>query len=752
MVCYMYYTDVFVGQTGKDNIDNLKNALNAELKVSELTDELDKLADGLESFLDEIKNTGSYASSYDSNNVTWEKLCQNCKCNSNSSCSSCSCSTSVVCSNPDQCCADCDVKKAAKIFLGFIPCLYYALKYLYDKCEGDWNVFNISDHDKPLRRFLIGMGYNVDKELNEKKTGREIFELLKTLFPSSNGPLQSLYEKSKKYFTSLSSPSHVPSSDSKPKPKTVRDILLWLYGLRFTSGFKDLLNHCKGLCKPVENSVQFNDFETSLFNSCFLSPFVLGVIEGSKSDEEALKGFPPYKSEWQKFLYPEDPYELLDLLFDYVRKIFVALIFLKFQCERPSDQAGWQDCYFGQKCSVNSTSVSSPSTSGCDCLNSKAYLCTGSKGHSGCSGSSPSCKSQCPHHLMRFLVDGSSESQSTSKDLKIFPTPFQPPKDFPSMGFSPDNLPTPGRHGEALYLLLEAFSTVSFLTTLLKFELHVSRTPPETLGELFAFFLRFKNPSVFSSKLKKDFESYVSTEPGRPDGQNFTNAFQSALGKLKGSRNSHSSSHSKSHPYDLHSLSECHVVDSAGTDVTCGRYLYPLTGDVYDIFIDSPDVYLSWVCYLPKDFKTLLEEFKGKFSSCCSSGPCSSIVKCPCALPLIYSRGFQFMSPDTLNGGTAKKCSDFIDQLGKVLASGSPLDLLIKQIEKFLWHIRLPFVYAFLYIWILVISYFYYVQFYKLDLLHIDSHLHLPRSFKILPSTLFSDASSKLKDLSYFTL
>ncbi|KAK1940750.1 hypothetical protein X943_001684, partial [Babesia divergens] len=48
MVCYMYYTDVFVGT--KDNINNLNKALKAELKESGLTvelNELNALASGL---------------------------------------------------------------------------------------------------------------------------------------------------------------------------------------------------------------------------------------------------------------------------------------------------------------------------------------------------------------------------------------------------------------------------------------------------------------------------------------------------------------------------------------------------------------------------------------------------------------------------------------------------------------------------------------------------------------------------------
>ncbi|KAK1935269.1 variant erythrocyte surface antigen-1 family protein, partial [Babesia divergens] len=746
MVCYMYYTDVFVG-TG--NINNLKDALKAELKgsvlnvdLTQLESQLDPLASGLGNFIgysggrlkgDGIGKNGLTAqkfSSYDPSEATWKELCEKCQCKEYSSPCSCSCRSSGVCSNPSKCCDNCDVRKAAKIFLGMLPCLYYALKYLFKQCEGDWKTLKISDKDYSPGHFLSGMGYELQKL--ENKTGGEISGLLSSLF-TSGSKFKDLYEKSQNYFTS-SSPSPVPSSDSDSKPETVREILLWLSGLPFTSGFKDLLKHCERLCKPVA-SLNFDNFESSLFNSCFLSPFVLGVIE--EPTEEARK-FPPYKSEWQNFSYPEDPFKLFETFCDFVRKIYIPLNFLKFQCERTPAQAGWQECFFGQNCSVSSSSVSS-APSGCTCKGHDKYLCTGSSKHSSCSSS---CSSPCPHPLLRFLLDGSENS----KNLKNLESPFQPPKDFPPMGFSKQNLSPTAKKGESLFVILDIFvgkantnEKVCLLRDLLRLLLCLTRTPPSTLGEFFIFFQKFKDPSVFSSKLK-DFADYASKEPGFYNGQKFTNALKTALQKLYGS--SHSGDHSVA---SLYSLNGCEG-PKGSSNPTCGKYLYPLIQDASDIFGDDfIQTYLSWICYLPKDFKNRLEEFKQKFSSCCSSGSCKSIVDCPCALPLIYSRGFQFHSPNDLNGNDKKSCQDFISQLGKVVGKGSPLQTLLTVIDNFLWSIRLPFVYAFLYIWILLISYFYYVQFYKLDLLHIDSHLHLPRSFKILPSTLFSDASSKLK-------
>ncbi|KAK1932674.1 variant erythrocyte surface antigen-1 family protein [Babesia divergens] len=764
-----------------------------------VNDLITKLSEGLEGFLNGIKNNGSYTSSY--NGAQWPV------CGSSSQCSgcqnsspSCPCKSSGPCP-AGECCENCDVKKAAKIFLGFLPCLYYALEYLNEKCKGDWNALNISK-DNSLGRFLSGMGYDVEK-LNQDKKGGEIFTLLSSsLFPSSN-PLQSLYDVSKEYFKSLSSLVPSPSSDSDSPPKdplTVREILLWLSGLPFTPGFEALLNHCKGLCESTgtsKNSVNFNGFESSLYASCLRSPFVLAAIQWPGKSEIFYHNL----SENSKSLYPEDPSDLFNMLVENVRKIFVPLMFLKFQCGRNAVEGGWVNCAYGRTCAdkfgISSGSTLASSTSEC-CPSSnsnsasKGIRCTSSTNsncHQHCTSSKPlvqclgpngecnqesdgslptdahtssgKCKDPCPHLLLRFLCDVS---------------PFNLPGSFVSpMGFS-DHLPTPGRTAKDLLGVVEAFckNPSSPLTRLVQYSLCISRTPPETLLEFYVFFKIFV-PKL-NSTFKTNFGSYVKGEPGTPSAQDILNALQN----LNGARNSHSTGdHSVA---SLYSLNDCDGPrGSDGPHPTCGKYLYPLTEDVYSLYVDDfVDTYLSWICYLPGIFRKKVKEFKGNFLQCClstSSSPCKSIIFCPCALALISSQGFVYNSPLGLGcmdnsgtehrngrgvvkhpgkedspGCTRKTCQNFIDQLEKVISPTSPLQKLLDAIDEFLWHIRKPFFFFVLAFWAFVISYFLYVQLYKLDLLHLKSHAHLSRSFKILPSTLFSDASSKLKDLSYFSL
>ncbi|KAK1935523.1 variant erythrocyte surface antigen-1 family protein [Babesia divergens] len=699
---------------------------------------------------------------------------------------------------------DDDQRKAAKIFLGMLPCLYYGLKIVFDRCKynsgfAGWHDISVSN-DIPknaLAKFFFAWGFQTIESsgsstihMNPLLQAMVLPVLLENLFtPESKGILKNLYEKSKIYFTSFSSRSISNSDSPSNPPTTVREILLWLYGLRFHKHFSDLVLYCSSLCLPFGNSFHPDAVCYYIHVSCFLLPVsVISVIQCPG----ASKSFLPFTSDWESFCYPDDLSSLFEKLCEYVRKVFVALHFLRFQCGRPGDQGGWQNCWYGQKCSVEPLSSPSVSTSpSCSsCKYSGAYLCTGqpygTDAHNHCkdgqtclgfgsgstckddkhnvppkgSGKGKACSQKCPHPLQRFLVDGSSDSKSKSQDSKsLFGLSGIVP-----MGFSKENLSSTARDGWSLYHVLKVFCEDGFypLTRLVQFVLCVSRYPPETLGEFFAFFKKFVSSSVF----KKDFADYASKEPGFYPGQKLKNA----LGNLYGS-------HSGSHPSDLKSLYDCSSTKgSSGTPPTCGKYLHALTEYAYNNkdFIDKfVDTYLSYVCHYAPTFKEKLKEFQGEFSSssCCSSGSCKQIVKCPCILPKFYKYGFTFNSPGDLacengDGGsrhpkdhsdgqegkcTKKSCSDFITQLEKV-ANGDPFKNLLEEIERFIWSIRKPFFFFILAFWAFVISYFLYVQLYKLDLLHLKSHAHFSRSFKILPSTLFSDASSRLKDLSYFTL
>ncbi|KAK1940745.1 variant erythrocyte surface antigen-1 family protein, partial [Babesia divergens] len=760
-----------------------------------------------------------YFSSYDSSSAKWESLCSpgspKC-CGSSPSCSCPQNCSSGSPSCPKDCCEKCPKRLCAKIFLGILPCLYYGLKILYDRSQDpvtwpDWQKISMNSDGTPssdLGRFLYAWGYDLRPLISKK--GTEFFSLLEKLFGSdSSGPLQKLSTLvTENYFTSnLISPPKDPKT-----PSTVRQMLLWLYGLRFHKHFSELVENCKSLCSPFGKSFNADALCYYIHASCFLLPVaIISLIEDSSSAQTAFSS----SSDWESFSYPEDLSSLFEKLCEYARKIFVALAFLYYQCERVGSQAGWNDCAFGQKCSekfrqISSTSVPSnslsPSTSssGCSCPNSKTYLCTAinkdtvhdhcaqgkCRGFPGSSSptsvscsdpnsvhpqspakpgsSTPKC-TPCPHPLMRFLIDDSSDSdsKSTSKDPQNFRTPFHLPGIVP-MGFKTEHLPSTPVKGEKLYHAIYGFCKDGFypLTRLVQFILCVSQRPPETLGELFAFFKKFAGALNSKPDLSSTFVQWIEGEPGTYSGEDL----KTALENLYGSQDSHWSSgtHKTSPtPASLYSLNDCEG-PKGSSNPTCGKYLHALTEDVSGVFTpELCSMYLSWICYRAEKFYSEFQKFhtaaEKKFS-CCKS--CKKIVECPCALPFLYSQGFTFMSPSGLNcvdaqgqkhvkhGGTRsgrdtdpactlKSCSQFLKQLEKVV-NGQPFKDLLKVIDNFLWSIRFPFFFGFLYVWFFVLSYFFYVILIKLDTFHTGSHLHLPRSFKILPSTLFSDASSKL--------
>ncbi|KAK1939096.1 variant erythrocyte surface antigen-1 family protein, partial [Babesia divergens] len=673
--------------------------------------------------------TRGYVSSYDSASATWPSLTSSTPgskcCGSLSPSCGCQSNCSSGSSCPSQCCPDCPQRKAAKIFLGILPCLYYGLKIVFERCDSNnselWPEWQRKDGKNAkiteasgLRDFLYAWG--IYGYLSHSTHAVVLPGLLGNLFtPDSKGSFDTLYDfVSDKYFS-----IHV--SDASLSPSTVRQMLLWLYGLRFTSGFSSLVLHCKSLCSPFGKSFNADAFCYYIHTCSFILPVsFISFIE--TSDSTVANFFSDADSEWKSFSYPEDPFELLEMLCDFVRIIFVAFDFLSTQCKNYADCGGWRNCYFGGSCkkalensfvpSGSGSSSSAPSNSDCSCSGHETYLCTASKSISNwdvhgkhcaqdkclsangstCqddkhnvpepkkkppSGQGKKCSQKCPHPLQRFLTHG-SESKSPSKDY-----PFALPGIVP-MGFSQQKLSSTGKSGLDLRDVIILFCKSGFypLTRLAEFSVCVILRPPESLFELFAFFEKFKDSGVF----KDHFASYVSGEPGSYSGSALTTAIKEFYGSW--------SSHSGSHSNDLFSLSYCNGPKGSSSP-TCGPYLYPLIADAYNIFIENfLGTYLSFVCHLAPTFKEKLEEFHTEFSSssCCSSGSCQKIVECPCALPKFYAQGFTFMSPQSLNvnRGTAKKCSDFLDQLKKVLQSNAPLGLLIKAIEEFLWSIRLP--------------------------------------------------------------
>ncbi|GIX61412.1 extracellular matrix-binding ebh [Babesia caballi] len=263
--------------------------------------------------------------------------------------------------------------------------------------------------------------------------------------------------------------------------------------------------------------------------------------------------------------------------------------------------------------------------------------------------------------------------------------------------------------------------------------------------------------------------------------------------------NSSSSSFTSSHncsssPNDLWSLYQPVSAAPTGRGMTdsqsacrgakCGGYLYPLTYSAGTTYAPvHASVYLSWLAYLTDDFhewfQNLLDEFKNidcKVSGCrgtngktCSephapgthgsdqSCQCDSVVHCGGVLPVLYRHGFSFHNAYSLKGGmhgsdpTKRSCQQFNKQLTAVLAQNenAPLFKLLTTIDDFLYMFRFYFFYNLSTFWIMYVCIVLYNYLFKMDSLHIKSHLHLPSSHTVPPIGLLT--TGKAPALTKFT-
>ncbi|GFE52786.1 variant erythrocyte surface antigen alpha subunit, putative [Babesia ovis] len=231
----------------------------------------------------------------------------------------------------------------------------------------------------------------------------------------------------------------------------------------------------------------------------------------------------------------------------------------------------------------------------------------------------------------------------------------------------------------------------------------------------------------------------------------------------------------------LYGLTDCGDNGTPPGSSTCGKYLYPLTGSLYNsVAPQFCDTYISWMVYLVyglrEGLQRLLEEFKkiqctkengctgkGGQGSCETKGCkktthgtvdccCENIVKCAGVYGLFYRYGFSFLSPMTLTGnekyetdgqGPGKRdCKAFYTQLNNVI-NGTPFRDLFTQIRKFIYTTRLPFGLYVTAFWSIVLLYLLWSITGPLDLMHIQSHWRSPGSYLVPLQRILADGSRK---------
>ncbi|GFE56001.1 variant erythrocyte surface antigen beta subunit, putative [Babesia ovis] len=245
----------------------------------------------------------------------------------------------------------------------------------------------------------------------------------------------------------------------------------------------------------------------------------------------------------------------------------------------------------------------------------------------------------------------------------------------------------------------------------------------------------------------------------------------------------------------LDSLSGCEGADQkADGGNTCGKYLHPLTGSLYNsVATQYCDTYLSWILYLSgrlqSGLKALLDAFRdidcsqsgcvkttegvittgagncecrskgcikgnhgttGTTTGCC----CWSVVHCAGVLSTFYRFGFSYVSPfglsgrqekqSTYNSDSKRTCQNFYKQLQTVI-TGDLFSKVLDDIRGFLYTTRLPFTLVIFGFWSIVLVYLLWSITGPLDLMHIQSHWRSPGSYLVPLQRIIADGSRNMK-------
>ncbi|CDR96054.1 hypothetical protein BBBOND_0211960 [Babesia bigemina] len=478
-------------------------------------------------------------------------------------------------------------------------------------------------------------------------------------------------------------PSPVPTSDNMPPPKTVREMLYWFVGLN-TQGYIGLISeHVKGLLKGYNTDalevtgdpqqLTSSHVTTKLTEACLYSATVIYKIKHN-NDFKAFSTF-DFKSEYSQLHYSPDPAGLLCQLRDYVYACHYQLEFLKSQCSRYESHGGWKNYDYGN--------AVSPSDS--------------------------------PLHS--FLTDGWDSDFDTH--------PFDPcnlcHKSRVRMGFKIEDLPEKQHDGTILSSILSPSCGGSDpLLTLSSYLNCITRRTPRTTGELVSYFHNFGN-ELHGYALKALSSLGTAITKSHADCPDWDCLGASDLQAVSGLRGSEAlnmisnNNHDNEHPRTLSTLVGC------GSDpANCHPRMSPITYRAYALYSQSfAHTYLSWTVYLPDRLLESLQKLHYDLQKHLGSGKCTSLYLCPVALPLLYTHGF---TPPEVGSQVSLKCSDVITKL-KDIVNGRPIASLMTAMDEFLYGIREPFIFTLVAMWSLAFLIFANAMLYRLDILHIRSHL-----------------------------
>ncbi|CDR71686.1 hypothetical protein, conserved [Babesia bigemina] len=716
-----------------------------------------------------------------------------------------------------------DGQNGAKVCLTVFHIIYPALDELDEKSGNSWRSEKINktgnlgaffaDEGYRISYSETEQNGELDKDVNggrvktllkNKVTGASVMELLKRWKQEENKKnavgqqtddaartqsnyidtivlLAYLYEQLRTYYD-VCHRRHIPNPVA---PTSVYQMLMWLSGLSHNAVYTDLsLNGFEGLFEKPEKSKQSAlkdadedslEEEEDVSLDAYPNPITVDTLSSNLRDVcgyaetvlTALLGHGhaggiyacDFNTNSANLSYPSDASKCLDLLMEIVLRLFHQLHFLYKQCTYPMELGGWLNCLYGKGIGGSSWECNKM-----QCVNQSADQIGNQTCGQTCD-QHPKCGVKSP--LQAFLEDGLPAflSHPYNKSGCKITCSYANHKGIPCktpIGLT--DISTMASHTSSasrLYRTLKDFcgNAGSPLTKLCANVTCVLSRPPETLGDMFAFYYTFIKTwgdsgrkhklDAFNDAVAKAYFDVPYTE-------------LNVYSVLNGSHSSKLAGHTNG---DLLSL-----VCGTKSPGKCGLYLSSVSNDISGVYSSKhADKYLSWIVYITETFYDLLKKLfddcnkhcggdkpKCRIAKCPSTctvtkqptksdhaDSCKSIANCKTTLPTLCRYGFTIGNPSKLSGkdGVSQKrtCNDFCKMLGNVVKEGNALHTLAHEIiPEFLFRIRAPFIWLNVALWLLSFLYLLHIMVIRLDLLHIKSHLRSPSSHRIAAQSLLA--------------
>ncbi|CDR71471.1 hypothetical protein, conserved [Babesia bigemina] len=726
--------------------------------------------------------------------------------------------------------------------------------------RGEWQNMNICLYDvdkkikengNPLGHWFQRRGYKVPKDKNTQDgelrnsvslKGNEIIALCNNVISNVDpatitmlGKYANSKDKSVKlvnllivlHDSKLSDFYKVCHLNMRPNPKpptTICQMLQWLPGLWFnpmfskvTGYFTTLLTSLKdeyklqadaldvavtsNLKSEINTAINHKQLADTLRNVCLYSRDTLIAIVGHGHSDGRYAC--EYFMNVENLLYPSSPSACFDMLADIICRLYTQLCFLYKQCYNGRSRGGWEDCWYGKGIAGSAWHCNDYQCPNQECERKDRQTDDQNADQSGNQKCNQHSKCGIKSPLQSFLEDGLQgflphRLEKVGCGVKCSLSnhhgkPCLTPMGLADIGITASHTKTGAHLKEALRNFC---GPISHLTKLCSIITCLIRRPPQTLGDMFAFYYHFINGWYETGKGERENHREIA----------FNLAVKAANFKIpetkleiksmfsSSSHATHAPGKLPKHNGDLLSLVACDSKTLPG--LPCGRYLQPISNDIMVVYSKyHASHYLSWVVYITETFYDLLKKL---YDECCQNcnrpgkrcydkscvkdcqvrfsygykkptedanpagfenikheDSCGSIVKCRATHAAMYSAGFTFGSPFEMSGddGRRKKrtCEDFCQALGFVVRPGNALYMLVnKTIPDFLWQIREKFFWTTVALWSLSLFYLMCVMVGRLDVLHIRSHLRIPSSHKITAQSLLAAAQvGRLAKISY---